>query len=104
MLQDHIIRLPMALQIIIDGYNVVHRKNMDNVFDELLYNASYVCCENEICEKTIYKSTCVTSIFLDNEYYFCDDACSGYGMWSIRYDYKKKQKRQRLAAAANITH
>lgn len=75
-------------QIIIE-----HRNNMNNVLDELLYNASYVCCNFEICEKMILKAECVTSKYRDVEYCFCNYDCEGNGMWSIRYDYRKKQRR-----------
>jgi hypothetical protein len=85
--------LSKEIQIIIDEYNVVHRTNMNSVLNEMLYNASYVCCNNEICEKMILKAECITTMYIGTEYCFCNDDCNGYGMWSIRYDYRKKRRR-----------
>lgn len=85
--------LPKDIQIIIDEYNVEHRKHMNNVLHELLYSASLLCCNNEICEKMIFKAECVYSTYRGNVYSFCNNDCEGYGMWSIRYEYKKKRIR-----------
>lgn len=90
--------LPKELQILISEYNVFHREDMNCVNEELLYNASRVMCDNDMCEREISKLHCNISSFLNTECYFCDEDCEGYGMWSIRYDYRKRQRRLQIAA------
>ncbi len=90
--------LPKELQILIGEYNVFHREDMDYVHEELLYNASRVMCENDMCEREISKLDCNISSFLNHTCYFCDYKCEQYGMWSISYDYRKQRRRMQTAA------
>ena len=80
-----------------DEYIMKHQNNMYYVLDELLYISSIVYCSNDMCEKEIYKSDSVECEFMDQSYYFCmNDNCRSYGMWSIRYDYRKSFRQNRL--------
>ena len=100
-LEQDLRRLPRELRMIIDTFNVNHRKQMNEVFDELLYNASLVCCGNDMCEREISIWDAIETTIIGTTYHFCDnDYCQGYGEWSIHYDYRKFMRRQRQQTTA----
>lgn len=95
-LENNLRKLPRELSILIDTFNVNHRKQMNEVCDELLYNASLVYCGNDMCEQEIFTCDAIETTILGHTYHFCDNNyCRGYGEWSIRYDYRKYMRRQR---------
>lgn len=84
-------RLPKELGNYISSFNPEHRKNMSYVLDELNdYHTVY--CDNDICEKKLNKAESIeVTIELDKymNLNFCNEYCKSYGLWSIRYDYRK---------------
>ncbi len=85
-------RLPKVLGDYIASFNVAHRKNMFPVLDELYDHCNLVYCDNDMCEREVYKEECIHTKFCfikEVDFYFCCDHCESYGSWSIRYDYRK---------------
>jgi hypothetical protein len=86
--------LPYELRVLVNTFSAEHRSNMKEVLEELIYYTSIACCMNENCERQIYLSNAVQTTIIGDIYYFCDEQCSSYGEWSIRYDYRKSMRRQ----------
>ena len=86
--------IPSEILREIFSYAPEHRENMFEVLDELLYTVNSTWCDNEYCEKEIDKLDAITSVMSNREYYFCNEGCCSYGMWSIRYDMRKAVRRQ----------
>lgn len=94
-LEHNLRKLPRELLLVIDTFNVNHRKQMKDVFDEMLYYASLTICGNDYCEREISTWDAIETTVLGHTYHFCDNNyCEGYGEWSIRYDYRKFMRRQ----------
>lgn len=79
-----------------------HRENMMYVMDELLCVTNYTTCDNENCETELHKhhNTGVYETIMDREYYFCCEGCASYGIWSIRYDARKRNRLERSRVIA----
>ena len=103
-------QLPTELIDHIYTFDYNHRKQMNNIYSELLlyiHNASmkYVLCElieefsivcsNEYCEEYILQEDDVIyEEIMGHSYPFCCDRCVGEGGYWIRYDYRKSLRRQ----------
>lgn len=88
-------RLPKVLGDYIAMFNVEHRKNMFPVLDELYDHCNLVYCDNDMCEREVYKEECIQTqfSFMENvDFYFCCESCESYGTWSIHYDYRKSRR------------
>jgi hypothetical protein len=83
--------LPKELGDYVVRFNPEHRKNMNYVLDELNdYHTVY--CDNDACEAELKKTESIeVTIKLDDymKLNFCNEYCKSYGLWSIRYDYRK---------------
>jgi hypothetical protein len=84
-----------------DEYKVIHKQLIEPVFNEMChevytraYDNSFVYCNNDHCERDISKWYAVESQIIGETYYFCAESCCDRGEWSIRYDYKKSQRRR----------
>jgi hypothetical protein len=86
--------LPYELRVLVNTFSAEHRSNMKEVLEELLYRAHIVYCMNENCERQICLCAALQTTIIGDIYYFCDEECSSYGEWSIRYDYRKSMRRQ----------
>lgn len=94
--QDTELFMNKPLTNIEDEYITEHEAKMYHVLDELLYTTNNVYCGNDMCEKEICKHDSIEDEFMDINYYFCDNNyCHSYGMWSLRYDYRKSMRRKR---------
>jgi hypothetical protein len=87
-------RLPYDLRVLVNTFSAEHRSNMKEVLQELLYRAHIVYCMNDMCERQICLCAALQTTIIGQIYYFCDEECSGYGEWSIRYDYRKSMRRR----------
>ena len=94
--QDNVY-IPKELVGEVFSCNLEHRENLANVLDELLHVTNYTTCGNENCEAELYKHQvdCVTTWIVGDEYHFCNEECSSYGTWSIRYDIRKSHRMER---------
>ena len=76
-----------------------HREDMNNVFYEL-YDYHYtVYCDNDMCEKVMHKDDSIEATIKLTDYinlHFCDENCKSYGLWSIRYDYRKYYNKKNI--------
>jgi len=100
--------LPQVLVNEIFSYDPLHRENMKDVMNDLMFahhkwNMSPVFdelieqeCDNEYCSEIItrYSDESESVIILTNLYHFCCENCAGQGEWSIRYDYRKSMRRR----------
>ena len=93
--------LPYELRVLVSTFSVEHRPRLaivhvdlyhKIVMDELLYNNSWAYCSSDICEQKIRKNDSVMSVILGYEHHFCNNECESYGDWSIRYDYRKRNR------------
>jgi hypothetical protein len=100
--------LPQVLVNEIFSYDPLHRENMKDVMNNLMFahhkwNMAPVFdeliqqeCDNEYCGQiiTLYSDESESRIILNNLYHFCCENCAGEGEWSIRYDYRKAMRRR----------
>lgn len=88
--------LPKVLGDNVGSYNPEHRVMWKEVMNEL-YEYHIMPCDNDMCEMPIHRVDSIHEIMhldsdLDINVYFCNEDCKSYGLWSIRYDYRNRDR------------
>ena len=80
-------KFPKELQDHIYSYNVLHRKMMKAVCDELLFLHQEIECDNQ-CGGYDTRNNLIVNNILFNDYYFCSEWCSNDFECELRRSYR----------------